>query len=106
MAGVNVIYDSGKFSWKYTPPATPQGPAATELRLKWGTNQGVYPNVKTYGVATLGDDVKNVLPAGSLGQYYAIMAVWNGTKEGPVSTEVPFVLNDGAAGGTITFTIS
>ncbi len=104
MPGVNVIYDSGKFSWVYTPP-TPNPYPATELRLKWGTSPGVYPNQKVFGITTLGADVRAVLPAGSSGQFYAQAAVWNGVKEGPFSTEVPFVLSDGEAGGSITFSI-
>ena len=101
MAGPNVVYDSGKFSWTYTPGSWP----ATELRLKWGTAPGVYPNVKVYGPATVGADVKTVLPAGSTGQFYAKLVAATSIKEGVASAEVPFVCGDGSPDGVITFTV-
>ena len=105
MAGNNVIYDTGKFSWLYTPPVVPAPNPATELRLKWGTT-ATPTNVKVCALSTVQAYVRDVLPAGSNGQFYAQIAVWNGVKEGPVSPVVPFVLSDGTAGGEISFTVA
>jgi hypothetical protein len=104
MAGPNVIYASGKFSWSYAPVLPDPWPA-TELRLKWGTAPGVYPNQKVYAPTTTGADVNTVLPVGSGGQFYARLYPANATKEGTGSTEVPFVLGDGSPNGSLTFSI-
>ncbi len=101
MPGLTVIYDVGKFSWTYTPGATP----ATELRLKWGTAPGVYPNVKVYGIATVGADVSTVLPDGSKGQFYAKLVAANLKGEGVASAELPFAVSDGLPDGSLTFSI-
>lgn len=101
MAGVQVVYDNGKFAWTYMPGVTP----ATELRLKVGTSPGVYPIVKAYGPATTGANVSTVLPAGSTGQFYAKLVTANSTKEGVASAELPFVCGDGSPDGSLNFSI-
>jgi hypothetical protein len=102
MAGVNVLYDDGKFTWAYTAGTTP----ATELRLKWGTVSGVYPNQKVYPANTIGANVKDVLPTGSKGQFYAKMVSANAKGEGVASAELPFVVGDGLPDGSLTFSIA
>lgn len=101
MAGVNVVYDEAKFNWTFTQGSIP----ATELRLKWGTSAGVYTNQKVYPAASGQANVNTVLPAGSQGQFYAIMVSANAKGEGSKSSEVPFVCTDGLPDGIISFSI-
>ncbi|MEN6537918.1 MAG: hypothetical protein ABFD60_07810 [Bryobacteraceae bacterium] len=101
MAGVSIVYDEGKFTWGYT-----QGNfAATEVRLKIGTAPGVYSVTKPYAPDSTGDDVKNVLPAGSKGQFYAQMVAANAKGEGAKSVELPFDVGDGLPDGSWSFSI-
>jgi outer membrane lipoprotein-sorting protein len=102
MAGVNVLYDDGKFTWAYTAGTTP----ATELRLKWGTGSGMYPNQKIFAPSTTGANVRDVLPAGTKGQLYAKLVSANAKGEGVASAELPFVVGDGLPDGSLTFSIA
>ena len=102
MAGPNVVYDDGVFTYTVTQGATP----ATELHLKWGTVSGVYPNQKVITPAVSGTTkVNTVLPAGSLGQFFAKMVLANAKGEGSASAECPFVVVSGLPDGTITFSV-
>jgi hypothetical protein len=103
MAGPSVVYDDGVFTWTYTAGTTP----ATELHLKWGTATGVYPNQKVITPAASGTaKVNTVLPAGSLGQFYAKMVLANAKGEGTASAEVPFTVVTGLPDGSLTFTVA
>lgn len=105
MAGPNVIYTSGQFTWSYTPPSPNPFPA-TEFHLKWGTTSGAYPSQKVYPMTSTGAAVKDVLPVTSSGQFYAKLVVANANGEGAGSAEVPFVLSDGLPGGSVTFSVA
>jgi hypothetical protein len=99
MAGQNVIFETAKFIMADTPGSVP----ATELRLKWGTAPGVYPNTKVYPAVGGQDLIKNVLPGP--GQYYAILVEANSIGEGSKTPELPFVAGSGLPNGSLTFSI-
>jgi len=102
MAGPNVVYDEGVFTYTYAQGVSP----ATELRLKWGTVTGVYPNQKVLPVANGTAKVNTVLPAGSLGQFFAKLVAANAKGEGSASAEVPFVVVTGLPDGVLTFAVA
>jgi hypothetical protein len=99
MAGVNVIYETAKFTWSVTGSTV----QPTEWHLKWGTASGNYPNTKIYPVATLTDLLHNVVPGP--GQYYAQLVAANSVGEGVKSNELPFVAGSGLPDGLLTFSV-
>lgn len=100
MAGSTVIFETAKFTMGYTSGSVP----ATELRLKWGTVSGSYPNTKVYPVSASQQALVNtVVP--NPGQYYAILVAANAVGEGSKSAELPFVAASGVPDGSVALSI-
>ena len=100
MAGPNVIFETAKFTMTYAQGSVP----ATELRLKWGTSPGTYPNAKTYPMAASQQALVSSVVSGP-GQYYAILVAANAVGEGARSPECPFVAASGLPDGSVSLSI-
>jgi hypothetical protein len=77
-----VRYKSGEFVYSYP------GADATGLTLKWGYKTGVHPYTHDLGLpsGTAVHPVSSILP--HAGRYFVTGLAYNGTGDGPESTEV------------------